>query len=68
MGLAAPPPRSRQSQARHDRHQAGEDGVKTPMAVLAWLRPLYVHRQIQGPLAKQLSLLGLDMLLWFFLT
>ncbi|MCI0559761.1 MAG: hypothetical protein MN733_14825, partial [Nitrososphaera sp.] len=33
----------------------------------AWLRPPYVHRQIQGPLAKQLPLLALDMLLWFFL-
>jgi transposase InsO family protein len=34
----------------------------------AWLRPPYVHRQIQGSLAKQLPLLGLEMLLWFFLA
>lgn len=32
----------------------------------AWLRPPYIRRQIQGPLAKQLNLFGLDMLLWFF--
>lgn len=33
----------------------------------AWLRPPYVHRQIQGPLATQLSLLGLECLLCFWL-
>lgn len=34
----------------------------------AWLRPPHVHCQIQSPLAKQLPLLGLEMLLWLFLT
>jgi hypothetical protein len=33
----------------------------------AWLRPPYIRRQIQGPLATQLSLLALESLLWFWL-
>jgi len=32
-----------------------------------WLRPPYVHSQIQEPLVKQLSLLGLDILIWLIL-
>lgn len=33
----------------------------------AWLRPPYVYRQPQRPLATQLSLLGLEIVLWFLL-
>lgn len=34
----------------------------------AWLRQPFVYRQPQGPLAKQLSLLSLNILLWSFLV
>jgi hypothetical protein len=33
----------------------------------AWLRPPYGYRQSQGPLAKQLPLLSLELALWSFL-
>lgn len=32
----------------------------------AWLRPPYLYRQPQGPLANQLPLLGLELVLWIY--